>query len=177
MADYKIVPMKEGGLGVSIESIRAGSRGGLDTTGTILIFRTTSEIEQFVKAAIAQGYSVEGRQLLSAGRYGLSSRPLPPLSELRIRPLPGTPQSEIFSAIEVLKRKRGSVVDPCPRCNTDDWNADILQIPSTSLLAMAQSPIPMGSGFLSLLGLVCKNCGYTVFHNLDVLGISKGAGI
>ena len=73
-------------------------------------------------------------------------------------------------------QKRGAVNDHCQRCNTNDWNADLVRIsaspedsihglhPSFSTFTSSQSYIPT-------LSLTCKNCGNTVFHNLSVLNI------
>jgi predicted nucleic-acid-binding Zn-ribbon protein len=83
----------------------------------------------------------------------------------------------IQQALDELK-KRGVESDYCPRCNTSDWNVDILEIPANS--AMSRPGIPMfapivanqqATGVIPLLGIVCKNCGYAIFHNLNVLGV------
>src|SRR5262245_31960644 len=88
-----------------------------------------------------------------------------------------SPQKRIQNAISELKR-RGVSSDFCPRCNTSDWNVDLLDIEANS--AMSSEPLYglsgigypfQGNGRLSLLGIVCKNCGYSIFHNLDILGV------
>ena len=84
-----------------------------------------------------------------------------------------SPQVKIQQAIDELK-KRGVKNDHCPRCNTFDWNVDLLEIPANSALSVTGLPtFPGGgtSGYLSLLVVVCKKCGNTIFHNLEVLGI------
>lgn len=88
---------------------------------------------------------------------------------------PIAPQLRINRAIETLKAK-GVKDDYCPRCGVFDWNVDITDIPAGSL--MSRSPLPLEAnyvhtrepnGFLSVLSLVCKNCGYLIFHNIDAL--------
>jgi predicted nucleic-acid-binding Zn-ribbon protein len=80
-------------------------------------------------------------------------------------------QERIDKAIKELK-KRGVESDYCPRCNTSDWNVDLLEIPANSEVSKSILPPPMGyQSNLSVLGIVCKNCGYTMFHNLNTLGI------
>ena len=90
-----------------------------------------------------------------------------------------SPQDRIQQAIEELKR-RGVSSDFCPRCNTSDWNVDLLEIPADSALSRAgQQFHPTANvvayqqaiGVIPLLGIVCKNCGYSIFHNLNVLGV------
>jgi predicted nucleic-acid-binding Zn-ribbon protein len=84
---------------------------------------------------------------------------------------PMSTQEKIDKAIRELK-KRGVESDNCPRCGTSDWNVDLLEIPANSEVFKSSVPPPMGyQSNLSVLGIVCKNCGYTMFHNLNVLGI------
>jgi len=78
-------------------------------------------------------------------------------------------------------RKRGVKNDYCSRCETHDWNVDLLEIPANSALSAAGLPAFRGSafqrgpsGYLSLLAAVCKNCGNTIFHNLGILGFPLG---
>jgi len=89
--------------------------------------------------------------------------------------------TRINQAIEELK-KRGVTNDHCPRCNTFDWNVDIIDIPANSAMASHfLPPVPRGGGYsynmqqptglLPMLSIVCKNCGYTMFHNMNILGI------
>jgi predicted nucleic-acid-binding Zn-ribbon protein len=84
-------------------------------------------------------------------------------------------ETKIHGALQEIK-KRGVAQDYCPRCNTNNWNADLLEIPAFSLMA---SLAPLGPGYistgetrLSVLAVVCMNCGYTMLHNLQVLGIA-----
>jgi hypothetical protein len=78
---------------------------------------------------------------------------------------------------EVMKalQQRGVKHDYCPRCDTKNWNIDLVEIPANS--ALSEQGLPYfragtASGYLSLLAVVCTNCGNTIFHNLDILGIS-----
>ena len=90
-------------------------------------------------------------------------------------------QMKIQQALDELK-KRGVTSDYCPRCGTADWNVDLLSIPATSALSSRSTeglgqvfprvmPYSQSTGVIPLLGIVCKNCGYSMFHNLNVLGI------
>ncbi len=72
--------------------------------------------------------------------------------------------------------------DRCPRCQTTNWNVDIVNIPASSEVSRPfgmPSP-PLGAnyvytnqptGFVSMLSVVCTNCGYTMFHNMGILGV------
>jgi ribosomal protein S27AE len=99
---------------------------------------------------------------------------MPGLDDLR-RPAAAV---RINLALEELK-KRGVANDYCPRCNTFDWSVDINDVPATS--AMAQPSLPpiqfqtrysynrQSGPVISMLSIVCKNCGYTMFHNMGIL--------
>jgi hypothetical protein len=95
-----------------------------------------------------------------------------PLERLRL-----ATKVRIQKALEQIKA-RGVNNDYCPRCNHFDWNVDLLDIPANS--AISRFPITGGTyvqrpvweqatGALSVLSIVCKNCGYTIFHTLNVL--------
>lgn len=92
---------------------------------------------------------------------------MPPVS----RPVSPEAQSIIKKALEKLRAQRVTQ-DYCPRCSTFDWNVDLLAIPAISLPNPEFKPhlVPQ-TGYMRLLGFVCKNCGYTMFHNLDMLDI------
>ena len=115
------------------------------------------------------------------------------MSEVPIHP-PGTgkrwstKEAKIKEALDVLKQ-RGVKHDYCPRCEVLDRDVDLIDITAESsmvpsLFLRGLTPPPSGtgfnvlapirsqSGFISLMAVVCRNCGYTMFHNLDMLGIS-----
>lgn len=85
-------------------------------------------------------------------------------------------QSRINQIIAELK-KRGVATDNCPRCAVFDWSVDFLEIaarPATSPAVPLSSLLRMDSsvaatGFIPAVVFVCKNCGYTMFHNINVL--------
>jgi hypothetical protein len=80
---------------------------------------------------------------------------------------------KIDQAMNALKQ-RGVKNDYCSRCDKYDWNVDLIEVPANSALAATGLPtFPGGrtSGYLSLLAVVCRNCGNTIFHNLEVLGV------
>ncbi len=91
-------------------------------------------------------------------------------------------QFKIQKALDELKR-RGVESDYCPRCNASDWNVDLIEIPASSAMSSfgmsgvggqvfpASIAYQQTNGVMPLLGIVCKNCGNTIFHNLNVLGI------
>jgi predicted nucleic-acid-binding Zn-ribbon protein len=82
-------------------------------------------------------------------------------------------RDRISQAIDEL-RKRGVKNDYCPRCETNDWNVDLVEIPANSALSPMGLPTFRGggaTGYFSLLAVVCKNCGNTIFHNMEILGI------
>jgi hypothetical protein len=86
--------------------------------------------------------------------------------------------------IDELK-KRGVTNDYCPRCNAFDWSVDFLEIParptaSSGMLSLKdllhpdpQFAQPMPTGFIRMVCIACRNCGYTMFHNLDILQTAK----
>jgi hypothetical protein len=87
------------------------------------------------------------------------------------------PKVRIQKAISVMK-SRGVQDDRCPRCKVFDWNVDLLEIPVKSAMAQvfdmpnyyANMPVwQRATGALSVISMVCKNCGYTMLHNLTVL--------
>ena len=66
---------------------------------------------------------------------------------------------------------RGAVRDYCTRCETNDWNADVLRVSATPMpLANSGMPAPPPSqAYIPTLCLVCKNCGNMILHNLQSL--------
>jgi predicted nucleic-acid-binding Zn-ribbon protein len=103
----------------------------------------------------------------------MSKLPSPPPLSPKLQ----SPQERISNALEAL-RKRGVKSDYCLRCETNDWNVDILEIPVRSAMSKAVLMTVLNatsytpSDFIPVLAIVCKNCGFTMFHNLNVLGIS-----
>ncbi|HXX19298.1 MAG TPA: hypothetical protein VEJ46_07835 [Candidatus Acidoferrum sp.] len=90
----------------------------------------------------------------------------------------GSPQERIYKALQELK-KRGVKEDYCPRCDTHDWTVDILEIPVKSAMSKVlfmTVGLPTDysqADFISVLTIVCKNCGYTMFHTLTALQSSE----
>jgi hypothetical protein len=86
--------------------------------------------------------------------------------------------------IDELK-KRGVTNDRCPRCDTFDWSVDFLEIPARPTVNNPTVPLkyllhadpqfaqPMPTGFIRMVCIACRNCGYTMFHNLDILQMAK----
>jgi predicted nucleic-acid-binding Zn-ribbon protein len=78
----------------------------------------------------------------------------------------------VETALEELK-KRNVKNDYCPRCETFDWNVDPVAIPVTPLQGVpAATPQAYFPGFIPAIQIVCKNCGYIMFHNLNALGLA-----
>ena len=74
-------------------------------------------------------------------------------------------------ALEELK-KRNVKNDYCPRCETFDWNVDPIAITVTPLQGIpAGVPQAYFPAQMTAIQIVCKNCGYTMLHNLNVLGL------
>jgi hypothetical protein len=70
-------------------------------------------------------------------------------------------------------RKRGVKNDYCPRCETFDWDVEPIAINVIPLRGVpAFIPHAYFAGQIMLLQVVCKNCGYTMFHNLNVLNLA-----
>ena len=80
-------------------------------------------------------------------------------------------------------KKRGVTNDNCPRCGVFDWSVDFLDIPVRPAVNAPSAPPmyglhdqfaqPIPTGFIRVVSLICKNCGYTIFHNLNVLETAK----
>ena len=65
MADYKIIRLQGGELGIQVESDRAGNRRNPhNTKGSTLGFKTPFEALDFVRNGEAEGYTFEGKELL-----------------------------------------------------------------------------------------------------------------
>jgi hypothetical protein len=88
--------------------------------------------------------------------------------------VPLDPEAEklVKAALEELK-KRKVTHDFCPRCDTFDWNVEPIAI---SVIPLRGIPAGLPSAYfpahMLALQIVCKNCGYTMFHNLNVLGLT-----
>jgi ribosomal protein L37E len=79
----------------------------------------------------------------------------------------------VDAAIEELKR-RNATHDHCPRCDTLDWNVDPVAISVIPLRGMpAALPNSYFPAHIMAIQIVCKNCGYTMFHNLNILGLAQ----
>jgi hypothetical protein len=79
----------------------------------------------------------------------------------------------VNAALEELK-KRKVTHDYCPRCETFDWNVDPVAI---SVIPLRGIPAALPSAYfpahVMAIQIVCKNCGYTMLHNLSVLGLTQ----
>jgi len=86
-----------------------------------------------------------------------------------------TPQA--IELIEVALKeleKRNAKNDHCPRCDTFDWSVDAVAISVTPLQGIpASAPPAWFQAAIPALQIVCKNCGYTMFHNLHTLGLAR----
>lgn len=77
----------------------------------------------------------------------------------------------VTRALEVLKDKVKH--DECPRCGVFDWSVDAIAIDTIPVEGLpAHTPLSYFPGRILLLQIVCKNCGYTMFHNLNTLGLA-----
>lgn len=78
----------------------------------------------------------------------------------------------INQALEVLSTKNIKR-DHCPRCDTFDWSVDAVAINVAPLRGIPASvPAAYFPAIVPALQIVCKNCGYTMFHNLNTLGLA-----
>jgi hypothetical protein len=90
-------------------------------------------------------------------------------------PNPLDPRAKLLveKALEVLKT-RNVTNDYCPRCETFDWSVDPIAINVIPVLGV---PAVLASSYfpsqIALLQIICKNCGYTMFHNLRALGLAE----
>lgn len=81
-----------------------------------------------------------------------------------------SPEDRVRKVVEALKKK-GIQNDYCPRCNAFDWSVDFLEIPATPIQTTYSSHnfYQITPSKLSVVAIQCKNCGYLIFHNMDVL--------
>src|SRR4051812_34365675 len=70
-------------------------------------------------------------------------------------------------------RQKGASNDYCPRCSSDDWSVDFLQIPAapwrepnSTSPGFFQAPVIAFNSNIQVVAIQCKNCGYILFHNL-----------
>ena len=84
--------------------------------------------------------------------------------------------------IDKLK-SRGVKSDYCIRCNAFDWSVDFLEITARPATYRPSDYPPVGGGFytelqfrqpvptgvIRVVCIACKNCGYTMFHDLRIL--------
>jgi hypothetical protein len=112
---------------------------------------------------------IQGGAIMVVRFVGTRKRPL--ATEIRIK-----------NALEQMKA-RGVNDDYCPRCEKFDWNVDLLEIPVNSAMSGLTGAVSLGpgsqtipvnswlqtTGALQVLSIVCKICGYTIFHTLNVL--------
>jgi len=76
----------------------------------------------------------------------------------------------VNQAIDILKT-RGVIHDKCPRCEIFDWDVEPLAYSVIPLEGSSALPAAYYPGHVSLLQFTCKNCGYTMLHNLKKLGL------
>jgi|HubBroStandDraft_6_1064221.scaffolds.fasta_scaffold914685_2 hypothetical protein len=75
-------------------------------------------------------------------------------------------------ALAELKRRNANH-DYCPRCETFDWTVDPVAISVIPLRSIPASlPAAYFPAHIMAIQIVCKNCGYTMLHNLNVLGLA-----
>jgi hypothetical protein len=78
----------------------------------------------------------------------------------------------VNQALEVLKNRKVTH-DYCPRCETFDWDVEPISIAVTPLRGIpAATPHAYSPAQILLLQIVCRVCGYTMFHNLNILGLA-----
>ena len=88
-------------------------------------------------------------------------------------PLDPDAEKLVRAALEELK-KRNVTHDYCPRCDTFDWNVEPVAVSVIPLRGIpAALPASYFPAHILALQLVCKNCGYTMFHNLNILGLTR----
>ncbi|MGO9318938.1 MAG: hypothetical protein ACLPXT_12795 [Terracidiphilus sp.] len=89
--------------------------------------------------------------------------------------IPLNPESEklVTRALAELK-ERNVIHNDCPRCDTFDWNVEPIAIGVIPLRGIPASlPLSYWPGQINAIQFVCKKCGYTMFHNLNILGLAK----
>ncbi len=88
--------------------------------------------------------------------------------------------AQIEEVVAALKKRGIDVAnDHCMRCKRDQFNVDILGISVDSAMSRPGLPFLQGNyvwtaqpnSSIRVLAIVCTNCGYTIFHNLNALGL------
>ncbi len=91
--------------------------------------------------------------------------------------IPLTPEAVklVEKALEALKNRKVTI-DYCPRCGTFDLKVDPISIAVTPLQGIpAAIPSAYSPSYIAAIQIVCQSCGYTVFHNLNVLDLAPPA--
>jgi predicted nucleic-acid-binding Zn-ribbon protein len=79
----------------------------------------------------------------------------------------------VQKALEVLKQRNVQHGDICPRCDTFDWDVEPIALNVERLAGIpAHTEYSTFKNHVMAIQIVCKNCGYTMFHNLKTLGLS-----
>jgi ribosomal protein S27AE len=67
-------------------------------------------------------------------------------------------------------RKRGVKHDRCPRCEVFDW---LVEPVAVEMIPMRGPYFPASffKAHMMAARFVCNNCGYTMFHDLTILGL------
>jgi hypothetical protein len=70
-------------------------------------------------------------------------------------------------------RMRGANQDYCARCETNDWNVDVIRVFAIPMpLANGGPPTalpPPSQAYIPTLCIVCNKCGNMILHNLQSL--------
>lgn len=118
-----------------------------------------------VGKSVKTAYQCEPRSVPSVRKHRYRIEPMP-------NPLDPEAIKLVNKALEVLKERKVTN-DYCPRCGVFDWSVDPIAIGVIPLLGIpAHLPNSYFPEQIMALQIVCKNCGYTMLHNLNVLGLS-----
>jgi hypothetical protein len=79
--------------------------------------------------------------------------------------------------IAELRRRGALEFASCAQCHRDDWNVDLVRIEVKRFEDTKRPPFSALYGqmgmdtYIPAATITCKNCGYTIIHNLNLLGI------
>jgi predicted nucleic-acid-binding Zn-ribbon protein len=93
------------------------------------------------------------------------------------------PTQRVNEAIGRLKERGALKQDTCPQCATFNWEVNFFAIPAAPIIKFDTNAAKTflrewattssSWTYIPVISLACKNCGYTMLHNLRMLGLLR----
>lgn len=144
-----------------------------DTGGAVpgRVIESRDELDLLLRRAGLERLINAAHSELSKGQiYNSGPLDLTPAQELILMPRDADPSfRNTVQAVIAQLQKKGATHDYCTRCGTDDWHADLVRLSVAPMLFDASRASSGPQSYMLALAIVCKNCGNTLFHNLNIL--------